>query len=77
MVVKKWASILLPLWVTFAHERHDDIKMMLTHPANAIKSETAYISLVFVQKLNYFDHPIASQACTCRHINLQVKGKLD
>lgn len=74
MVVEKWDSILLPLWVSFAHERHDNIKMMLTHPANAIESETTYISLVFVQKLNNVHHPITSQACTSRNINLGDAG---
>lgn len=76
MVVEEWASILLCLWVTFGHDRHDNIKMMLTHPANAIESETVYISLVFMQKLNNFHHPITSQACTCGHIELGDAGIL-
>jgi hypothetical protein len=77
MVVEEWASILLYLWVTFGHQRHDNIKMMLTHPANTIESEMVYISLVFMQKLNNFHQPITSQACTCGHIELQIKSKLD
>lgn len=49
---------------------------MLTHPANTIESETNYISLVFMQKLNNFHHPITSQACTCGHIELGDAGIL-
>jgi hypothetical protein len=59
-MVEEWASILLYLWVTFVHERQDNIMMMLTHPANTIESETVYISLVFMQKLNNFHHSITS-----------------
>lgn len=70
MVVEKWTSIFFNLWVTFAHERVDNIKMMLSHSANTMEPETICISILFIQKLNDFHHTITSQACTFGHIEL-------